>query len=134
MKKLALVALLLLACEKHDDSPPTTSTTATATATETVTATVSATPLATIAPAPTTSAAPSPPVASASSAAERQQLQMLQALGGKKAIEEALRSSDVPVNELSANPRTKTGEVEFGTGLRPPRGGPGAGGIGARDH
>lgn len=109
MKKLLVVALLL-ACQKHDDTLPTSTVASTSAATS-----ASATPLATIEPAISASAAPSAVIVDAgmneaqrqraaalSKEAEAMQLQMLKAFGGSSGVQGTLTKEDLPPVDLSS--------------------------------
>ena len=147
MKKL-LIVLLLVGCQKHEDTPPTSTSTSASTSTST-----SATPLATIEP----SAAPSAAIveagmmerqraASLSKEAEAMQMQMLKTLGGSNGIEGALSRGDIAPVDLSAlaaqNDAGRIADVKRGGDLHLSGGGavirPGSRGglseLGSRDH
>jgi hypothetical protein len=148
MKKALFIMVMSLGCQKHDDSGPITSESATPAAS----ATLSATPLATIEPSATASAAPiardGGDVAQVqrqlalSKEAEAMQLQMLKAFGSAAPAQGVLDRGDLPPVELSkvVSQMHDAGSVEFGSGRvlqKGGPGGPGAGGlsgIGARDH
>ncbi|HEY1957031.1 MAG TPA: hypothetical protein VGH28_15535 [Polyangiaceae bacterium] len=109
MKNVVLFALVI-ACHGHDDAP-----TATATATETATATATATAAATVSATAAESSTAAPVVAPSATAlskpagidkhAQQHPMQTLGLLGGNKALERALKDSDVPIGNLSAGSR-----------------------------
>jgi len=146
MKKLLFVALMLLACQKHDDSGSITKESTSATTTSAATATTaSASPLATIDPSATATASAPAATESASAArdagtsaadarraalqkqADDMQLQVLGVLGGTP---NAL-SSGRPHADLSTVSSRDAGTLQFGSGHTPPVGGPGGGGFGS---
>ena len=133
------IALALVACQRHEDPIPTTTTTASATPSTTAAANVTVTPLASIAPMASTSATPPVVHAPMTKEAEAMQLQMLQALGASPSTQGVLKASDLPPVDLSAIAAGArdggVGDLRLGGGpLRAGGGGGGLGSLGARDH
>jgi len=147
MKKLVMVAMVLVvACQKHDDSTTSTST-STATASASTVATASAAPLATIEPmasalptiapsaAATGSSADDKRRAELAKQAEQMQLQMLQAFASSQPTENVL-SGSTPDDFAALVADSGAGLRVGGSGgpLRPRHRGNGLADLGTRDH
>lgn len=152
MKRMALVVVLLVACQKQED--PSSNTTAVASASASAITTASVTPLTPIDPAPSASAASNTAPrdagpgldekrAALSQQAEAMQMQMLRAFASSSAAQGALNRSDIPPVDLSQayvreRDAGRNGDLKLGSGGGGALvGGPGRGGlsgIGARDH
>lgn len=131
------VVLALVACQRHEDPIPTSSTTATTTTitSSSPTENVTVTPLASIAPMASATGGPVLVHAPLAKQSEAMQLQMLQALGAAS-TQGVLNRSDIPPVDLS--PMAAGRDAGIGAPLLAgggqAHGGGGLGGLGARDH